>query len=79
MSTTVRVSDGTKARIAAIAAATGRPMTIVIDDAVDALERKVFFQRLNLRFAEIHDDDAAWADLERERRLEEGSLSDTSR
>jgi predicted transcriptional regulator len=79
MSSIVRVSDGTKARIVAIAAATGRPMTEVVEDAVEALERKVFFQRLNRRFAELRDDDAAWAKVERERRLEEGSLPDKSR
>jgi predicted transcriptional regulator len=76
MSTTIRVSDTTKARLAALARGSGRPMTEVIDDAVEALERKVFLTRLNKRFGELRDDPAAWAGIERERALEERSLSD---
>ena len=79
MSTTIRVSDRTKARIAALASQTGRPMTEVVDDAVEALERTVFFQRLNSRFDELRADQAAWQEIERERALEEGSAGDTSR
>ena len=78
MSTTIRVSDRTRARLAALAKALGRPMTEVVDDAVGALERRVFFDRLNARFRELRADVDAWAEVEAERSVEERSLADAS-
>ncbi len=57
---------------------TGRPMTKVLDDAVDALERRVFFERLNSRYEELHNDPEASAEIEAERRAEGWALGDTS-
>ena len=79
MSTTVRVSDKTKARLAALSSATGRPMTDVIEDAIDALERRIFFQDLNRRFGELREDEAQWSEIQAERRAWDPSLPDTSR
>ncbi len=45
-----RVSEQTRDRLAALADATSRPMTKVLDDVVDALERRVFFERFNRPF-----------------------------
>ena len=78
MSTTIRVSEETRDRLASMAGATGRPMTRVLDDAVEALERKIFFDALNRRFQELRDDQEAWAEIERERRAEEGAVGDRS-
>jgi predicted transcriptional regulator len=78
MSTTIRVSEETRDRLASLADTTGRPMTRVLDDAVDALERKVFFETFNRRYQELRDDVAAWSEIEQERRLEEGALGDIS-
>ena len=78
MSTTIRVPNRTRDRLAALAAATGRPMTAVVDDALDALERRVFFDALNARYAELRADEAAWAAIEAERVTEEGALRDQS-
>lgn len=78
MSTTIRVPNRTRDRLAALAAATGRPMTAVVDDALDALERRVFFDALNNRYGELREDDNAWAEIEVERRAEEGSVGDQS-
>lgn len=78
MSTTIRVSDETKERVAALASSTGRPMTELLDEAVDALERKLFFEGLNARYAELRDDPEAWAEIRAERRAEEGPVRDTS-
>jgi predicted transcriptional regulator len=78
MSTTIRVSEETRDRLASLADTTGRPMTRVLDDAVDALERKVFFETFNRRYQELRDDVAAWSEIEQERRLEEGALGDVS-
>ena len=79
MTTTIRVSEETRERLAALAASTGRPMTRVLDEAVDALERRVFFEQLNRRFAELHQDAEASAEIEAERRVEEGARGDASR
>jgi predicted transcriptional regulator len=78
MSTTIRVSEETRDRLASLANATGRPMTSVLDDAVEALERKMFFDRFNRRYQELRDDSAAWSEIEQERRAEEGALGDRS-
>lgn len=78
MSTTIRVSEETRDRLASLATATGRPMTRVLDDAVEALERKVFFDRFNRRYRELRDDSAAWSEIEQERGVEEGALGDVS-
>jgi len=78
MSTTIRVPHQTRDRLAALAAATGRPMTAVVEDALEALERRLFFESLNDRYRELREDDDAWADLEAERDGEEGTLRDRS-
>ncbi len=78
MSTTIRVSEETRDRIASLATITGRPMTRVLDDAVEALERKVFFDRFNQRYQELREDSAAWSEIEQERGVEEGALGDIS-
>lgn len=78
MSTTIRVSEETRDRLASLANATGRPMTRVLDDAVEALERKIFFDTFNRRYQELRDDGAAWSEIEQERRVEEGALGDVS-
>ena len=79
MSTTIRVSEETRDRLAALSASTGRPMTKVVDDAVEALERRVFFEQLNSRYAELRNDPEASAEIEAERRVEEGTIGDVSR
>jgi len=53
-------------------------MTRVVDDAVEALERKVFFDDLNRRYQELRDDPEAWAQVEEERRAEERAVGDAS-
>lgn len=78
MSTTIRVSEATRDRLASLADATGRPMTRVLDEAVDALERKIFFDRFNRRYEELRTDSGAWAEIEHERRVEEGAVGDAS-
>ena len=78
MSTTIRVSEETRSRFAELAKATGRPMTELLDEAADALERRVFFDRLAARYAELRHDADAWEEIEAERAEESSSLSDHS-
>jgi predicted transcriptional regulator len=78
MSTTIRVSEETRDRIASLSNATGRPMTRILDEAIEALERKTFFDTFNRRYRELRDDATAWSEIEEERRVEEGALGDIS-
>lgn len=50
MGTTIRVSEQTRDRFARLADETGRPMTQLLDEAADALERRVFFEQFSLRY-----------------------------
>lgn len=78
VSTTIRVSEETRSRFAELAKATGRPMTELLDEAADALERRVFFDRFATRYAELRHDANAWKEIEAERAEESSSLSDHS-
>jgi len=74
--TTIRVTDEARRRIASLAERDGRSMTAIVDDAVDALERRRFFEQFNQRYAELADDGDAWAEVLAERTLESGALGD---
>jgi hypothetical protein len=53
-------------------------MTELLEDAVDALERRLFFDELQSRYAELRSDPDAWAQIEAERAAESSSLLDRS-
>ena len=78
MSTTIRVSEDTRDRFSKLASETGRPMTQLLDEAADALERRLFFDKIDVRYDEVRSDTDAWAEIEMERSLESGALSDGS-
>jgi hypothetical protein len=74
--TTIRVSEPTRDRFAKLAHATGRPMSQLVDEAADALERRVFFDQLTDRYESLRSDPKAWSEIEAERAIEESALSD---
>lgn len=78
MSTTIRVSEHTRDRFARLADATGRPMTQLLDEAVDALERRVFFDSFSAGYEALRSDPAAWAEIEAERTTESSAVADRS-
>lgn len=53
-------------------------MTQLLDEAADALERRLFFDQMNDRFDILRNDAAAWAEIETERAVEQGAASDRS-
>ena len=53
-------------------------MTDVVDAAVEALERKVFFDDLNARYRKLRADADTWGEVEAERAAEEGAARDAS-
>jgi predicted transcriptional regulator len=78
MSTTIRVSEPTRDRFARLAQATGRSMSQLVDEAADALERRVFFDQLSAGYELLRADSDAWNESEHERRVESGALRDRS-
>jgi predicted transcriptional regulator len=78
MSTTIRVSEQTRDRFAKLADVTGRPMTQLLDEAADALERRVFFDQFSARYDALRADPAAWGEIEAERAVENGAVRDRS-
>jgi len=78
VSTTIRVSEQTRQRFARLSGTTGRPMTQLLDEAVDALERRVFFDQLSARYGELRGDADAWAEIGTERAVEAHALRDRS-
>jgi predicted transcriptional regulator len=78
VSTTIRVSEQTRDRFARLADLTGRPMTQLLDEAADALERRVFFDQFAARYEELRADSTAWDEIEAERAVESGAVRDRS-
>jgi hypothetical protein len=50
-------------------------MSQLVDEAADALERRVFFDQLSARYEVLRAEPAAWREIEAERTLEGGALS----
>jgi len=76
MSTTVRVSERTRQRVAALAAATGRRMQQVVDDAIVAYERELFWRQLVSGYEGLAENPKAWEEVHAERTAEAPSLDD---
>jgi len=53
-------------------------MTQLVDEAADALERRVFFDQLSARFDALRADSAGWREIEAQRAVESGTLDDSS-
>lgn len=54
-------------------------MVRLLDEAADALERRLFFDRFTSRYEELRVDSGAWAEIEAERTAEGSALRDSSR
>jgi len=76
--TTIRVSVPTRDRFARLARTTGRPMSQLVEEAADALERRVFFEQLSDRYESLRSDPSTWNEIENERAIEGGTLRDQS-
>jgi len=72
------VSEPTRDRFAKLAQETGRPMSQLLEEAADALERRVFFDQLSAGFESLRADPQAWSEIEAERELEGRALADRS-
>ncbi len=77
MSTTVRFSDNTHPRLTALAAATGRRMQTIVEDAVAGYEANEFWVTFAAGYDGLADDPAAWlqVQVQSERAGEETALN----
>jgi hypothetical protein len=73
---TVPISEASHRVLQELAEQTGQTMTAILDKALDAYRRKVFFEQLNADYAALRADPEAWAEMEAERKLWDATLMD---
>jgi predicted transcriptional regulator len=73
---TVQISESSHRRLKELAEQTGQPMADVLDKALDAYCRQVFFEQLNAGYAELRADPAAWAAHQSELKQWDATLMD---
>jgi len=73
---TVRISEESHRTLKDLAEQTGQTMTDVLNKALDAYRRKVFFEQLNAGYAALRADPKAWAEHLAERKLWEATQMD---
>src|SRR5579864_7655038 len=73
---TVRISETSHRVLKNLADQTGETMMEVLDKALDAYRRKLFFEQLNAGYAELRADPAAWAEHLAERQQWDATLMD---
>ncbi|MDQ3988088.1 MAG: hypothetical protein M3291_02615 [Actinomycetota bacterium] len=76
MSTTIRGSEQTRRRAAALAESTGTQMQAVVDEALIAYERAIFWESFEASYARLADHADEWNGVVAERRGEELALAD---
>jgi hypothetical protein len=78
MSTTIRVSETTRRQIAELAAASGRQMQAIVDEAVLEYARSRFWESFEGGYQRLADDPDAWAEVQDERKAEAAALLDNA-
>lgn len=73
---TVPISEASHRILRELAEQTGQSMTEVLDQALDAYRRKLFFEQMNAGYAALRADPQAWAEELAERKLWETTLMD---
>jgi hypothetical protein len=73
---TVQISEVSHRLLKELAEQTGQTMADVLDKALDAYRRKLFFDQMNTGYAELRADPEAWAEHLAERNLWDATLMD---
>jgi hypothetical protein len=73
---TVPISETSYQLLKELADQTGQTMLEVLDKALDAYRRKLFFEQMNAGYAELRADPEAWAEHLAERKLWDATLMD---
>jgi len=76
MSTTIRVSEATRQRVADLAASSGRQMQSVVEDALVTYERAMFWESFEGGYRRLAEDTDQWNEVQEERRGEGPALRD---
>lgn len=76
MSSIIVVSEKAAHLLGQLTVQTGLSAADVLEKALDAYRRKLFFEDLNAGYAELRADPEAWAALEAERKLWDATLMD---
>jgi hypothetical protein len=76
MSTTIRVSEKTRATLHELARDEDAPMAEVVERAIEQYRRARFLDAVNAGYAALRADPVAWAEVEAERRLWDATLAD---
>jgi len=74
--TTVRVASRTHRLLQDLARATGKPMTEVLEEAVEQYQADRFFAELDAAYRALRADPGAWRDEQEERSLLDNTLPD---
>src|SRR6059058_524706 len=72
----VPISEASYQLLNELAQQTGQTTEHVLDKALDAYRRKLFFERLNAGYAELRADPEAWAEHLAEQKLWDAALTD---
>src|SRR5437588_6903232 len=73
---TVRISEASHQVLKELAEQTRQTTMDVLDKALDAYRRKLFFEKLNAGYAELRADPQAWAEHQAEREMWDATLMD---
>ena len=73
---TVSISEASHQILKELAEQTGQTMMDVLDKALDAYRRKLFFEQMDAGYAELRADPQAWAEHLAERKLWDATLMD---
>jgi len=73
---TVRITEASHQILKKLADETGQTMMEVLNKALDAYRRKLFFDQMNTGYAELQADPEAWAEHLAERKLWDATLMD---
>ena len=72
----IQISEQSHRILRELAEQTGQAVEAVLEKALDAYRRKLFFAQLNAGYAALRADPDAWAELESERKLWDATLMD---
>jgi hypothetical protein len=73
---TTRISASAHDILRELSKAEGRPMSALLDEAVEALRRQRFLEHLNAAYATLRADPRTWEGIEAERRAWDATLPD---
>lgn len=75
---TTRISDNGLRTLRQLAEDSAEPQPAILDEALEDLRRKRFFERFNKQYAALRADPTAWDEEQAERRLWDQTSSDSS-